>query len=90
MLVSEIAALCKKLRLSRNLAENAMRLEAGTHQEYLLRLLELEIERRENMRRDKLLKNAGFYTIKTFADYVFDEITLPSSINVDYLSLIHI
>lgn len=85
MLVSEIAALCKKLRLSRNLAENAMRLEAGTHQEYLLRLLELEIERRENMRRDKLLKNAGFYTIKTFADYVFDEITLPSSINVDYL-----
>lgn len=56
MLVSEIAALCKKLRLSRNLAENAMRLEAGTHQEYLLRLLELEIERRENMRRDKLLK----------------------------------
>ena len=85
MLTTDIAALCKKLRLSRNLAENAMRLEANTHQEYLLRLLELEIEHRENTRRDKLLKNAGFYTIKTFENYVFDEITLPSSIGVDYL-----
>jgi len=56
MLATDIASLCKKLRLSRNLAENAMRLEANTHQEYLLRLLELEIERWENIRRDKLLK----------------------------------
>ncbi len=85
MLATDIAALCKKLRLSKNLADNAMRLEAETHQEYLLRLLELEIEHRESARRDKLLKNAGFYTIKTFENYFFDEITLPSSINVDYL-----
>ena len=75
MLATDIAALCKKLRLSKNLADNAMRLEAETHQEYLLRLLELEIEHRESTRRDKLLKNAGFYTIKTFENYFFDEIT---------------
>jgi hypothetical protein len=37
MLASEVAALCKKLRLSRNLAENAIQLGANTHQEYLLR-----------------------------------------------------
>lgn len=34
---------------------------------------------------NKLLKKAGFYTLKTFEDFIFDEVTLPSGITPDYL-----
>ncbi|KXG74324.1 hypothetical protein [Thermotalea metallivorans] len=73
----EIAACCKALKLSRNLVENCGRIEAKSHEEYLLQLLRLELEHREASRKDRLLRNAGFYTVKTFADYIFDEIKLP-------------
>ena len=65
MLVSEIAVCCKKLRLSRNIVEMADKIQADTHQEYLLKLLQSEITHREKVRKDKLLKKAGFYTLKT-------------------------
>ena len=77
MLKDEIAACCKALKLSHNLVENCDKIEAQSHEEYLLKLLRLELEHRDASRKDRLLKNAGFYTIKTFADYIFDEIKLP-------------
>ncbi|MGI6098103.1 MAG: IS21-like element helper ATPase IstB [Dethiobacteria bacterium] len=85
MLVSDIAVCCKKLRLSRNIVEMADKIQADTHQEYLLKLLQSEIVHREKVRKDKLLKKAGFYTLKTFEDFIFDEVTLPSGITPDYL-----
>lgn len=85
MLTSEIAACCKRLRLSRNIVESSELIQAETHQEYLLKLLQSELGHRESVRKDKLLKNAGFYTIKTFENYRFDEINLPASVTVDYL-----
>jgi len=85
VLTEEIAACCKKLRLSKNLVENSEQIQAKSHQEYLLKLLHSEITHREDTRKDKLLKNAGFYTIKTFENFRFDEVTLPDNVTVDYL-----
>jgi DNA replication protein DnaC len=61
------------------------KIEAHTHQEYLLKLLQSEILHREKARRDKLLKKAGFYTIKTFESFRFDEVTLPGDVTPEYL-----
>ena len=85
MLVSDIAACCKRLRLSKNIVEMSDKIQADTHQEYLLKLLQSEILHREKTRRDKLLKNAGFYSIKTFESFRFDEVTLPGGITPEYL-----
>jgi DNA replication protein DnaC len=85
MLVSDIAACCKKLRLSRNMVEMSGKIQADSHQEYLLKLLQAEIGHREKVRKDKLLKKAGFYTIKTFESFRFDEVTLPGDITPEYL-----
>ncbi len=85
MLTSEIAACCKRLRLSRNIAEMSGKIQADNHQEYLLKLLQSEVSHRETSRRDKLLKKAGFYTIKTFDSFRFDEVTLPGDITQEYL-----
>jgi len=85
MLISDIAACCKALRLSRNIVEMWDKIEADNHQEYLLKLLQSEIAHREKTRKEKLLKKAGFYTIKTFESFRFDEVTLPGSITPEYL-----
>ena len=85
MLSSEIAACCKQLKLGRNIAEMSDKLQAGSHQEYLLELLKCEIEHRESERKDKLLKNAGFYSLKTLSDFRFDEVKLPAAVSPDYL-----
>jgi len=85
MLTSEIAACCKELRLSRNIVEMSEKVRAETHQEYLLKLLKSELDHREHTRKDKLLKKAGFYSIKSIDKFRFDEVTLPSSISPEYL-----
>lgn len=85
MLISEIAACCKQLKLSQNIAEISGELQAESHQEYLLKLLRSELKHREMQRKDKLLKNAGFYSLKTLAGFRFDEVTLPRAVSVEYL-----
>ncbi|UNC92137.1 ATP-binding protein [Candidatus Contubernalis alkaliaceticus] len=85
MLTSEIATCCKELRLSRNIVEMSEKIEAQSHQEYLLKLLKSELEHRDAARKDKLLKSAGFYTIKTFEGFKFDEVTLPKAVTPEYL-----
>jgi DNA replication protein DnaC len=81
----EIADCCKKLRLSRNLADMAQITDGESHQEYLYKLLAAELKNREQRRTDKLLNSAGFYSIKTFDDIRFDEITLPSGLMLESL-----
>lgn len=85
MLTKEIARCCRELRFSRNIAEMSEKLQADSNQEYLLKLLRAELEHRDITRRDKLLKNAGFYTLKTFEGFRFDEVTLPGTITPEYL-----
>lgn len=85
MLTSEIASCCKELRLSRNIVDMSEKIQAESNQEYLLKLLKSEIEHRDVMRRDKLIKNAGFYSLKAFEKFRFDEVTLPGNISPEYL-----
>ncbi|QAT63301.1 ATP-binding protein [Acidilutibacter cellobiosedens] len=85
MLDKEIRECCKCLRLSQNLAEQAQITEGENHQEFLLKLLQEEIEHRKTARIDKLISKAGFYTIKTFNGFKFDEISLPPSVTPEYL-----
>jgi len=85
MLDREIIECCKHLRLSRNLAEMAHTTEGASHQEYLCNLMVSELEYRNKARTDTLLHSAGFYTIKTFEGYCFDEVTLPSDLTVESL-----
>ncbi len=81
----KIAECCKRLRLSRNIAEISDQVEAENPQAYLLEILRHEIAYREKTRKARLLKQAGFYTLKTFEGYCFDEIRMSSGLEIDYL-----
>jgi DNA replication protein DnaC len=83
--IAEVAACCKELRLSHNIVDMAENIEAENHVEFLVQLLRSELKHRENNRIDKLLKNAGFYCLKDFSGFRFDEVTLPSSVTPEYL-----
>lgn len=85
MIASDIATCCKRLRLSRNIVEMADKIQVDNHQEYLLKLLQSEIQHREETKREKRLKKAGFYTIKTFENFRFDEVKLPGGVTPEYL-----
>lgn len=85
MLEEEIINCCKKLKLSRNLADMAQTTDGQTHQEYLYKLLTAELKNREQGRAAKLINAAGFYCIKTFDGIRFDEITLPSDLTLESL-----
>ena len=84
-MISEVAVCCKELRLSNNIVDMSGKIEAETHIEFLVQLLRSELKHRENKRIDKLLKKAGFYCLKDFHNFKFDEVTLPSSITPEYL-----
>lgn len=85
MLENEIIECCKKLKLSRNLADMAQITEGESHQEYLYRLLAAELKNREQGRTATLINSAGFYSIKTFEGFRFDEITLPTALTAESL-----
>ena len=85
MLDQEIADCCQRLRLSRNLVETAQSMEGSSHQEYLYNLLSSELQYRQKVRTEKLVSSAGFYSIKTFEGYRFDEVTLPADLTVESL-----
>lgn len=82
---TEIAECCRHLRLSRNIAAVCDRVEADSHQEYLLKILKQEVLYRETTRKNRLIKQAGFYSLKTFDGYSFDQIRLPAELSVDDL-----
>ncbi|WKY46440.1 IS21-like element helper ATPase IstB [Eubacteriaceae bacterium ES3] len=85
MLDNEISECCRKLRLSRNLAELAQTAEGDSHQEYLYRILSEELQYREISRTEKLVNSAGFYSRQTFEGYRFDEIMLPADLTPESL-----
>lgn len=85
MLEKQIIDCCKRLKLSRNLADMAQTMEGESHQEYLYKLLSAELKNREQVRAAKLINSAGFYSIKTFEGFRFDEITIPSDLTPESL-----
>jgi len=57
---------CRKLKLGTRIYENYASIKADTHEEFLERLLAMEVEARTVNRKSKYVKTAGFDVIKTF------------------------
>jgi len=85
MINDELAACCKQLKLSQNIVDNSLKVTAETNQEYLYKILQLEIDHRYQMKCAKLIKKAGFYTLKSFDGYRFEEVTFPKGVDIAYL-----
>jgi len=83
MLLEEITNCCKVLKISRNLAENSQEHKADSNEEYLLKLLQKEVEYRTEIRRNRMMNKANFGAIKTFIDYSFDGIQITGNITMD-------
>lgn len=81
----EITICCKRLRLSQNMVESIDMIEESEREQFLLALLKREIHHREESRKTRNLKMAGFYTLKSFEDFVFDNIRFPSGTNPEIL-----
>jgi DNA replication protein DnaC len=62
------------------LTANIDTIDAQDREQFLLELLRKEIAHRDAARIARNVKNAGFYTLKTFDDYRFDQIKLPDGI----------
>ena len=60
-----ISECCKNLKLSKTIVENSSKIKAETHEEFLLQLLNKEIENRRKLRVQTLIKQAGFQVLKT-------------------------
>lgn len=69
---------CKQLKLS-TLAEVYEEVPYQSQEQYLTDLLAREVASRQDGRVTRLLKKAGFPSLKTLDDYVWDPITWPSS-----------
>lgn len=83
MLLDEITNCCKVLKISRNLAENSQELKADSNEEYLLKLLQKELEYRKEVRMNRMMNKANFGAVKTFIDYSFDGIQITGNITMD-------
>jgi len=84
-LQQEIAEICKALRLSSNLAEQAVTLDGKTHQEYVLKLFQNELEYRSLRRKTTMLNTAGFPRRYTVDEFRTDEINFPDGVSLHSL-----
>lgn len=80
-----IETCCKKLKIGKGFYEGYKDIQAETHEEFLLKLLEQELKNREIARKKRLLKAANFDVIKTFDNYSFDEVQIPTSLSIENL-----
>lgn len=85
MMHEQIAGCCKALKLGSSMAQTCQRIEAETHQEFLYKILLEEIKRRQVEKRTRCLNNAGFYSVKTFDGYCFDEVKIPAALSPDLI-----
>ena len=77
--------LCKKLKLGSGLVENAKKIQAESHLEFLEKLFAAELAQRDRKRRNTYLKAAKFELLKTFEKYSFEDIIFPPGLSVDEL-----
>ncbi len=85
MIIENIKSYGKELKLGGNIVKNITTVQADSHEEFLARILEIEVKHREAERKNRYLKQAGFEVLKTFADYTFDQIEIPGSIGIEDL-----
>lgn len=82
----EISNCCKALKLSQNIIESIDKIEETEREEFLLKLFQKELIYRNEVRKNRNLNNAGFYSIKTFEGYNFDKIKFPSGATPEELN----
>lgn len=80
---SMIEACCKQLKIGSTFYKGYKEIKADTHEQFLLELLKKELENREVVRKNRLLKNANFDVVKTFEGYVWNEIQIPPAISIE-------
>ena len=80
-----IADYCKILKLGNRIAKNYSQIEAASHEEFLAKLLAMEVEARKINRKNLLLKQAQFDVLKTFGNFRFEKMTIPNSIDIETL-----
>ena len=85
MLQQQITDCCKALKLGSSMAKTCQTIQAESHQEFLYKILLEEIKRRQAEKKMRCLNNAGFYSIKTFEGYSFDEVKLPAALTPELL-----
>ncbi|AGB19974.1 IS21-like element helper ATPase IstB [Thermoanaerobacterium thermosaccharolyticum] len=84
-IIENIKDYCRQLKLGTNIVKNIYTIQANSHEEFLVKILEVEIKHRETVRKNRYLKQAGFDVVKTFENYTFDQIEVPASIGIDDL-----
>lgn len=82
---SLIKKYCRELKIGKSIYENYSSIEAQNNAEFLAKLLEKEVEERELRRRSQNLKAAGFDVFKTFDNYEFGDIQIPSTLGIEEL-----
>ena len=80
-----IAGVCRKLFLTTAIPEMCRTKGAPKQLEYLQEALELETEKREQNKRERLVKRAHFPTFKTFAGYEYMCVQLPPALSREEL-----
>jgi len=80
---SMIEACCKQLKIGSTFYKGYKDIKADTHEQFLLELLKRELENREIVRKNRLLKTANFDVVKTFQGYTWDQIQIPPSISIE-------
>jgi len=80
-----LLAACKQLRFGSSLVENAKKIQADNHLDFLLELFTTELAERDHKRRNAYLKAAKFELLKTFKNYTFEDIKFPATLSADNL-----
>jgi len=80
-----IRDLCRQLRLGSHIAEAYAAIHAETQEEFLLKVLTEAVRDRELERRNRYIQQAGFDLMKSFENFDFSNVTLPSGITADTL-----
>lgn len=80
-----IAFMSRTLMLSSRVVELCESEATPRQEEFLLKVLSEEIDRRERGRKARLLNRAGFPTFKSFEDYDFSEIRFPPTLSIEEL-----
>lgn len=76
---------CIALKLGTRMIDNYPQIEAKTHEEFLEKLLNMEVDAREINRKNSLIKNARFDVLKTFENFSFDDIEISQSTGIDQI-----
>lgn len=83
-MASELATLCKKLKLG-DLEKMAAQVTFENETQYLIDALKLVAKSRETQRMQRLIRQARFPTIKTFDGYKFHPIAWPNGFDKEQL-----